>query len=235
MGTTTKESKKESNGLSIIISILALAISIVTIVLFFIKVKPNCVVDANTFESTIVALIGVMVTLLVGYQIYEAVEMKMKIKELDELQRKTEVTQQDLENEKNKMQEQRCMLMYHVFYNAEDREVDAFLRLHESLLYSLSTETIHDDMKWYFDDLKNAMCWVDAETIGKCEFEGDLLEKIEKFKYLYKSNSVYIKKHENYFIIKDFYEEIMEKFEKRLENIRDGKMVSPYEIDQVIK
>lgn len=223
------------NKLENYIAWLALVVSVTTIGLYVFKVLPFSVVDSNTFVSVIVALIGVLVTILVGYQIYEAVEIKQKLKGMDELQRKLETTQEELENEKNKMQEQRCMLMYHVFYNVKDREVDAFLRLHEALQYTLSTEEIYGDMKYYFDDLKNAMCWIDAETIGKCVFQGNLSEKTEAFKYLYKTCSAYIKKHENYYIIKDIYEEMILKFDKRLDNIKVGKRVSPNEIDGIIQ
>ena len=229
-------SKKGRKDYSIILSWLAIIVSIATMILFFVKVEPNSVVNSDTFISVLAGLVGVMVTLLVGYQIYEAVEMRGKLKELDELRRKFEATQKDLEKEKNKMQEQCCMLMYHVFSYQQDRHVDAFLRLHESLKYIICTEEIYGDMDWYFKALYNAMCWIDDETIGECEdYSGTIDNKVEEFKYQYLNHAAYIKHHQNFYIIKDTYEELMEKFNLRLENIKLGKKVSPREIDGVIR
>ncbi len=54
-------------------ALIALAISIITMVLFFVKVSANSVVDCMTFIGVIAAFIGISVTLLIGYQIYNAV------------------------------------------------------------------------------------------------------------------------------------------------------------------
>ena len=80
------------------------------------------------------------------------------------------------------------------------------------------------------------MCWIDDETIGECEdYSGTIDNKVEEFKYQYLNHSAYIKHHQNFYIIKDTYEELMEKFNLRLENIKLGKKVSPMEIDGVIR
>ncbi len=91
-------------------------------------------------------------------------------------------------------------------------------------------------MDWFFKELYNAMCWIDDETIGECDgYSGTLENKIEEFKYQYLNHAAYIKQHQNFYIIKDFYEEIMTKFKQRLENIKAGKTVSPFEVDGVIE
>lgn len=67
-------------------SLIALAISILTMVLFFVKVSSNSVVDGLTFIGVIAAFIGISVTLLIGYQIYNAVEIKNRLQKMQQLE-----------------------------------------------------------------------------------------------------------------------------------------------------
>ena len=67
-------------------ALIALAISIITMVLFFVKVSANSVVDCMTFIGVIAAFIGISVTLLIGYQIYNAVEIKNRLYKWQQLE-----------------------------------------------------------------------------------------------------------------------------------------------------
>ena len=222
------------NTLEKIVSWLALVVSLTTLCLHIFKVLPFSVIDSNTFISAVVALIGVMVALLVGYQIYEAVEIRGKLKEIEKLQQQVELTSQEVKQERNKMEEHSCWMLYQIFDGQEHRGVDAFLWLHQSLVYSLSTETIKGEMNTNFDDLIKAMCRINYAAIAE-SFHGSFEERMESLKYHYKGQAAYIKSNENYYIIKEYYEDIMARFEKRLENIMEGKTVSPDAIDGVIK
>lgn len=71
-----------------ILSILALSVSSVTIALFFVKVTPNSVVDSNTFIGILAAFIGISDTLLIGYQVYNAVEIKQELSKFDRVKEK---------------------------------------------------------------------------------------------------------------------------------------------------
>lgn len=73
------------NNWSFWFSLGAIVLSFVTIILFFLKVKPNSVIDITTFIGAIAAFIGVSVTLVIGFQIYSFISIKDKIKELKSL------------------------------------------------------------------------------------------------------------------------------------------------------
>lgn len=66
---------------------LSISISIITIALFFFKVAPSSVVDISTFLGITAAFIGVSVTLLVGYQIFNVLDFRNKLSQVEELQK----------------------------------------------------------------------------------------------------------------------------------------------------
>lgn len=66
---------------------LSISISIITIALFFFKVAPSSVVDISTFLGITAAFIGVSVTLLVGYQIFNVLDFRNKLSQVEELRR----------------------------------------------------------------------------------------------------------------------------------------------------
>lgn len=59
---------------SFILSIVALAVSIITLAVIFFQVTPHSVIDLGTFIGVMTALIGICITFLVGYQIYNAID-----------------------------------------------------------------------------------------------------------------------------------------------------------------
>lgn len=79
---------------SFILSFFALIVSIVTLVVIFIRVTPNSVIDLGTFIGVMTALIGISITFLVGYQIYNAIEIRQKLAEVDQLQEKLKQLEQ---------------------------------------------------------------------------------------------------------------------------------------------
>lgn len=68
------------------LSLLSFVLSIITIALFFVKITTNSVVDGLTFVGVIAAFIGISVTLLIGYQIYNAVEIKNRLYKMQQLE-----------------------------------------------------------------------------------------------------------------------------------------------------
>lgn len=65
---------------------LSLAISITLLVLWCCNVGGFTVVSLDSFVGVIVALLAIIVTLAVGWQIYNSIEIKNKIKELSSLE-----------------------------------------------------------------------------------------------------------------------------------------------------
>lgn len=219
---------------SIIFSLIGISISLVTLVLFFIKVTPNSIIGIDTFIGVVAAFIGVSVTLLVGYQIYNAFEVKEKLKKVDELEAIIKTTKEDFHLLKNEQNEDRCVIMARLFFKA-NMPLDTFIRFHEALVFMLSTNSIMDGMKWYFEELELYMRNINENSFHGWEDVQQLEERINDFRRLFVDDNNSIEKHENYYIVKDRYEELMNKFEIRLENIAKEKDVSAEEIDGILE
>lgn len=221
-----------NNNKSIIISVVAISISLVTLVLFFIKVTPNSIVGTDTLLGVLAAFIGVSVTLLVGYQIYNAFEIKEKLKKVDELEAVIKTTKEDFHLLRNEQNEDRCVIMARLLFKA-NMPLDTFIRFHEALVFMLSTSLIKESLKWYFEELELYMRTINGDSFRDCENLQKLAERVNDFRGLFVDDSDTIKRHENYYIVKDRYEEVMNKFEIRLENIAQGIDVSSERIDGV--
>ncbi len=75
-----------------ICSYVSLAISIVLLFLWCCNVGGFQVVNLDTFVAVIIALLAIIVTIVLGWQIYNTIELKEKMKELDIL--KNELNEQ---------------------------------------------------------------------------------------------------------------------------------------------
>lgn len=76
---------------------LSLAISVVLMVLWSCNVGGFETVNLDTFVGVIVALLAIIVTLAVAWQIYNAVEMKNKVEELKQLEDRLKEQEKSLE------------------------------------------------------------------------------------------------------------------------------------------
>lgn len=83
--------KDQSNKKSIwalCLSIIAIVLCLVVFALRIFEIMPHSVIKPESIIGACVALLGVIVTMAVGWQIYNAIEMKEKIAEIDRLQQK---------------------------------------------------------------------------------------------------------------------------------------------------
>lgn len=227
------------------LSTFAIAISAVTLILFFIKVTPNSVVDISSFIGAIAAFTGISVTIVIGFQIYNSLDFKNKINELEELKRNLEGLKQSLkehkcqlETLKTELEEGINIIQARLFHVNSNMELDAFLGLHAAIKFSLSVNHTQEGYKWLLDELEAYMLNITNASFSiilRCVSEADFTREVSKFKDLYKDEDDEIRKHPNYLYIKDRYEELMLKFEKRLDNIANLKNTSLEEIDKLFE
>ena len=78
------------------IAIVALMLSLCLIAVICMDVWEISVIDSNSFISGLVAIMSIIFTLLVGYQIYNALDLKEKIAEIDRLKIVLQETKNDL-------------------------------------------------------------------------------------------------------------------------------------------
>ena len=141
---------------SYIISIVALVVSIITLILFFFRVSPNSVVDSNTFISVLVAIIAISVTILVGYQIYNVMELKQSISEYDKLKEEMKETKSKIEYISIEQNEGFHIIQSRLYSNSINK-IDSLLHCVYAIKYSLSVNHKENGYKWLLEQLEKCM------------------------------------------------------------------------------
>lgn len=119
---------------------LSLVLSITMLVLWCCNVGGFTVVSLDSFVGVIVALLAIVVTLAIGWQIYNSIELKAKIEELNVL--KTELFMQ--EEDSIKRANQMNQLIFGTLADIElynNKYISSFRYLLISLEYSMSLDT----------------------------------------------------------------------------------------------
>lgn len=86
----TNQKFKTSNWV-VGLSVLSIAMSIITITLFIFKVKESSVVDSVTYMSVMATFIGICATFIVGFQILNTLSIGSKMKEIDTIKNELEI------------------------------------------------------------------------------------------------------------------------------------------------
>ncbi len=215
------------------LSLLAFVISLITLGVFINKVKPYSVVTIDTYIGVIAGFIGLAVTLLIGYQIYNALDLRQRIDAVEKLKESWEHQQQQLEMLKNEQAEGFEIIQARLFHKTPGMTFDAFLHFHSAIKYALSVDHRHEGYEWLSDELELYMMRITNKSFVCCLHPEDFQNKIEELRDLYKENDSNIRNHPNYFYIRKKYEELMLKFEKRLDNIANLKNVSLEVLDEL--
>lgn len=211
------------------LSIFAIVISLITIGLFFFKVSPSSIVDSLTFISVLAAFVGISVTLLLGYQIYNALEIKEKLKVVEALQDKLYQNIKDVEYLKLEQEQGFNIIQARLYKDTVGLQITSFIRFLQAIKISLSLDQKEEGYDWMLDELKEYMLKLDAVNFNGGPEQRKLL--INGFKEEYKEVDRAIREHSNFFIIRKVYLDYFNKFEKRLSLLEDGKLVSPTELD----
>lgn len=118
---------------------LSLAISITMLVLWCCNVGGFSAVSLDSFVGVIVALLAIVVTLAIGWQIYNSIEIKHKIEELNIIKEKLHTQEKESKKQSN-------ILNHLIFASLADIEINnknyvlAFSYLMTSLEYTMSLD-----------------------------------------------------------------------------------------------
>ncbi len=114
---------------AILLSIVAILMCLLAFGLWIFEVIPHSVVMPETFIGVCVALMGVIVTVAVGWQIYNAIEIKSIIREYAQKQAEVERLQMQLKTEISRI------------------KIDSEYDVHHSLHLHAITLALHCEMK----------------------------------------------------------------------------------------
>lgn len=132
-----KKNKKWS--LAHICAYVSFAISVTTLVLWCCNVGGFTVVSLDSFVGIIVALLAIVVTIVLGWQIYNAIELKRKIEELDELKDKLSVQENEIKQQSRRSRHLIAASLADI-ETTGGNHILAFSYLMTSLSYSLALE-----------------------------------------------------------------------------------------------
>lgn len=213
-------------------ALIAFAISIIMVILFFVRVSPNSVVDGMTFIGVIAAFMGISVTLLIGYQIYNAVEIKNRLNKIRQIEAEISDSKSKL-TELSNLQEEAIAMIEAKISQAKGDFCNAFVRFHSAIKYSIKLPFKREGYPLLLDDLANYMKDINLTSFDNCSASSQLITAIELFKDLFAKDIIQVKKSPDYPIISYRYEELMDKFDARLNLIAQGQQVSPFTIDKL--
>lgn len=152
------------------ISIIGLIVSVIAIGFSLLRIVPF-VITSETYLGIIATFIGIAVTMLIGYQIVNTLEIKREILEqrklTNKLQYMNDVLNKTIKTQKNEMQEGFDIISTLVYYqeNGWTYSIQAFTSLHKALIASLETERTEYD--WIFNLLRKYIMDINWENFTK--------------------------------------------------------------------
>lgn len=221
---------------------LSLIISLSLILIIVMDVWNVSVIDSNTFISTLVAMMAIIFTLVVGFQIYNVLEIKDKLSEIETIKKNLENSQKEISKEilntkksisslSSEHSQGVYILQARMYKYSSSQNHASFLKMLSAIRYALDVEHKTDGYGWMLEELKEYMLIIN-NTYPFNSFDRNL--QIKGYKEYYKIDNEAIKNHVNYFMIKDRYEPLMDEFEQRLQLISEGKNMSTTELTKEI-
>lgn len=87
-----------------LLSIVALLVAVLALIVSIFRIIPNVVITNDTYIGTIATFMGITTTLIVGYQIYNSIDFKGKVRQIELLTKelnslKDKVERSNIENQ----------------------------------------------------------------------------------------------------------------------------------------
>lgn len=211
------------------IALTALMLSLGIIAVLIMDVWDVSVIDSNTFISAMVGMMTLVFTILIGYQIYNALEIRDKIAEIDKLKEELQEAKHNLSKDINELtrefQQGGYIMQARLAAEKSSEQHYAFLKMMSALRYSLDVNHSDDGYDWIRKELKGYMLLLNT-TYPFSGSSDEIWGLVQGYRDAYKEDDEAIRAHKNYFFIRDWYEPLMIEFEKRLNGIANMKPMS---------
>lgn len=196
-------------------ALFSVVLSIFTIILFFFKVEDDSVVNSDTFVSSCTAIITIGVTIAVGFQVFQSLDIKSKLSEIERLK-------QELSNARVEFQLLSGDLKFTMLCNESDRKwhegdvFNAILKLQEAIDICLRSD-LNKDVAITCIDLLNTYVTSIANREKNKNKEIDKM-LVKSFILQWRHNSFSLKHNPNFWAIAKSYTEIQEKVFEQIKN-----------------
>lgn len=97
-----KSNRNNTSTWAIVLSITAILLCILVFMLWIFEVIPHSIISSETFIGACVTLLSIIVTIAVGWQIFNAIDMRQMMRQLEEKQKDIDEAQRKLDKEVRK-------------------------------------------------------------------------------------------------------------------------------------
>ena len=219
------------------IALASLTLSLTTIAIIVMDIWSIRVIDSNTFISAMIGMMTLVFTLFIGYQIYNAIVVKEKMellqREVEEKLKDVEILRGEVSALTNEFVQGGYLLQARIEFTGHNKGYGAFIKMMKAILAALGVDNRQEGYGWLLDELKGYMLSINnAYPFSGTPQEVPLI--VENFKKMYKSDDEAIRRHENYYLIRDGYEPLMSEFNKRLDGIAQMRTMSSSEVGKEV-
>ena len=217
-----EKTKKGNKGtLAVLLSIAALVLCLLVFVLWIFETIPHSVVTPDSFIGACVTLLSILVTVGIGWQIFNVVEVKNTMKEFREKQEEVEKQKDELKEEIRKVKElaednERLAIYLHTSGMALQAQILnrkdlIFLESHISLAQMANFNDLNvDEINNCLEDLSNALKSINEN-----------IELTNKIKTDFDGTVKDIRESKCYPWIKKYYENIVAEFLSKVK-VKEG-------------
>lgn len=153
-----------------LINLILFLLTLIAIGIALLKVTPFEMIG-DTYIGVIVSLLSLAVAFVIGYQIYNAVELRKEISEqrklYDTIVQKHKEMNEKYEEQNNQTQEGFDIISSFICYNRGQGFIEcgqAFLNMHRALVSSIKTN--RTDYEWIFSYLRLYISQISGQTFG---------------------------------------------------------------------
>lgn len=230
-------------------AICAFALSIIAICLTFFRITP-LEFSNDIYLGLLATFIGIAVTMLIGYQIFNAIDIKKEVLEQKKITEELRVMNAEIsktiKKQENETNEGFDIISAMITYNKEGwvASIRAFIGLHSALIYSIKTD--RTDYEWIFLLLREYISNINwqnfvsgfitsdegkfiCDTPGNPHHQKELKDIIKEYTDIIDTNELQIRKNDNFCRIQIEYDRVMRLFRKRIDEIiKDPHIVYLY-------
>ena len=194
-----------------VLNIITLVIAIVALGFLLFRIVPFTI-GSDTYIGIIATFIGISVTMLIGYQIVNTLEIRREIKQLSTLNTDIKESKQRIFQIENEAKEAFDLIIAKLHSKVQDECVWAVIMQHKALISSLkSGRTNYDGV---FQDFKLYITGMEPGYFATGT-PSEIERIINEYKKAIAEDATNIKSRTNYFTIKYEYERIIKNLEIR--------------------
>lgn len=163
---------------SLVLSIVALLLCLLVFGLWIFEVIPHSVISSETFIGSCVTLMSIIVTIAVGWQIFNVIEMRQMMRQLEEKQKSIDEAQRKLDEEVRENYKHALHVQHMIL--AESREerhvyVEAIYYYLGALYNSLELQNQPSNNTRIFSKIQDCLAQLSEKTLIPEQMYSDIM------------------------------------------------------------